>query len=165
MIQNKQTKEGKLKKKQFKGKITFFIRELQFHPNIWINPFREHELKSIVLEKWHVIDNNWCCRTYLQNVQEVSKKKKKTKTHKQTQYRYWLSWTIDGHTNMSFEFLWSWHRWSPPVIVNWKKKYEHIHHKHTMFAYIHKNKERSMGSFHLNICYTPCKRSCGGTCI
>ena len=75
---NKQTNKGrKAEKKQFKGKITFFIRELQFHPNIWINPFREHELKSIVLEKWHVIDNNWCCRTYLQNVQEVSKKKQK----------------------------------------------------------------------------------------
>ena len=26
----------------------------------------------------------------------------------------------------------------PQVIVNWKKKYEQIYHKHTMFALIHK---------------------------
>ena len=31
----------------------------------------------------------------------------------------------------------------PQVIVNWKRKYEQIYHKHTMFALIHKKTRKS----------------------
>ena len=89
---NKQTNQQRMESwnKQFKGKgkITFLIRVLQFHPNIWINPILEHELQLIILENWHVIDKNWCCRTYFKMFQVVSKKKKQQQRHTNKQGKF-----------------------------------------------------------------------------
>ena len=79
---NKPTKEGKLKQ-TIQGENNIFYKSITISSQYLNNPILEHELKLIILEKWHVIDKNGC-RTYSQNVQVLSKKKQQQRhTNKQ----------------------------------------------------------------------------------